>query len=265
MICAALEKAGLREEALTLGDSALWEESERLLLAGRVVTAASSRYPVQWLARLGDTAPPALWAWGLPPKAPLLAVVGSRSPSDGAKRFVRALVAAAGESGLGIVSGGARGCDRVAIQTAARMDLPHLEIIPCGLGTGFGYGRSMLTVSEPRASFTVASAMERNALVYAAAEAAVVVRPRFKQGGTWLGAVDALRRRYCRVLVWTAEDSLAVRALQGLGATSIRDVSELSEVLMAPYGQWELKMFGGSKSNAPPECRDPSFLAMPPR
>jgi hypothetical protein len=73
--------------------------------------------------------------------------------------------------------------------------------------------------------------MERNALLYALAEYALVAHARFKQGGTWSGATDALRRRLCRLVVREDEGDLASRALAALGAVPLASPAGLGAAL----------------------------------
>jgi predicted Rossmann fold nucleotide-binding protein DprA/Smf involved in DNA uptake len=83
--------------------------------------------------------------------------------------------------------------------------------------------------------------MERNALIYAIADAAVIVHARFKTGGTWHGAVEALRRRYTRLIVREDANNAAHRALIGLGAIPLRRPEQLAEALAALPMQPTLK------------------------
>lgn len=79
--------------------------------------------------------------------------------------------------------------------------------------------------------------MARNALIYAAAEFAVAIHPRFKEGGTWHGAVEAHRRRLTRIAVLEESESMAVRALRGIGLYGIRNAQELPELMAMPHAQ----------------------------
>jgi hypothetical protein len=56
-------------------------------------------------------------------------------------------------------------------------------------------GVTVLSVCNPEEGFSTAAAMERNALIYAAASRSLVVESRFREGGTWHGATSAMRRR----------------------------------------------------------------------
>ncbi|MFY9234899.1 MAG: DNA-processing protein DprA [Fimbriimonadaceae bacterium] len=238
----ALRDAGFFEEAFALAPRSL-AEAGRLVECGRAVSAVSPGYPPSLALRLASAAPPAFWSRGSLPCLPLIAVVGSRSPSPGAARLARDIVGAAHRLGMGVVSGGATGCDRIAVRQALRCDIPHLEFLPCGIGRGFGAGECLLSAAHPEKEFSAPAAMERNSLIYASAAAAVVIQPRFKQGGTWLGAVSALRRRLCPVIVWAGEESLAVRALCALGAVPLFRAEDLGSCLASPHEQGALGLY----------------------
>ncbi|MDZ4701769.1 MAG: DNA-processing protein DprA [Rhodothermales bacterium] len=55
---------------------------------------------------------------------------------------------------------------------------------------------------DPRSGFLVGHAMQRNKLIYALADAALVVNAAYNEGGTWAGAVEQLDKLRCvRVFV----------------------------------------------------------------
>src|SRR2546430_8653913 len=59
----------------------------------------------------------------------------------------------------------------------------------------------LLTPYAPTAGFSVGAAMGRNKMIYGLADMAVVVSSDFETGGTWSGAVEALKARWCPVFV----------------------------------------------------------------
>jgi predicted Rossmann fold nucleotide-binding protein DprA/Smf involved in DNA uptake len=224
-----LRRAGLPVEALLLETPGLLESAARLVRRGAVLTLFDDAYPTRWRRRLREAAPPALWQRGEVPEASWLAVVGGRRVSAEVRSWAAAVGAEAGRLGFGVVSGGAAGCDRAALAAAGSA---RLAILPYGLRRAALTGVA-LSRCAPDEEFTVATAMERNVLIYAAAEAAVVVQARFKQGGTWHGAVTALRRRLCPLLVRDLPEDPAHRALVALGATPLRAPEELASALAA--------------------------------
>ena len=84
--------------------------------------------------------------------------------------------------------------------------------------------------------------MERNILIYALGEFAVVFGPRFKEGGTWHGAVEAHRRHLSLLLVLEEPQNLGARALIALGATGYSAKRGIAEALAQSGSQAELPL-----------------------
>ena len=110
----------------------------------------------------------------------------------------------------------------------------------------------LLTPYSPDAGFSVGAAMGRNKLIYGLAEFAVVVSSDYQTGGTWAGAVEALRAGWCPVL---ARDGDGVpsgnKELLKLGATALpsNELPEISNLMewvqqQAPAKTAELFDFG---------------------
>jgi predicted Rossmann fold nucleotide-binding protein DprA/Smf involved in DNA uptake len=57
----------------------------------------------------------------------------------------------------------------------------------------------LLTPYAPTAGFSVGAAMGRNKVIYGLADFALVVSSDFQTGGTWAGAVEALKAGWCPV------------------------------------------------------------------
>lgn len=241
-----LRRNGFWAEAIALETPGVLSWGECQLESGAALTFGHEHYPSRWLLRLGAQAPPAVWIRGTVPFGPTLGIVGSRSLSLRDGSFTFELGSAAARLGFAVVSGGAPGADswaiRGALRAAAGLDAPSgdcraVEIWPCGLMSGKLFAESgdvtYLSVAPPDAPFSTALAMERNALIYAMSEAAVVVRARFKEGGTWHGALDANRHKLTKLIVQEDTCSMAHRALIALGAVPLNSVGGLSQALEA--------------------------------
>jgi hypothetical protein len=232
-----LGAAGFWEESTVLGRHELLTRSECLLESGRVLSAVSAQYPSGWL-RLGRSAPPALWLSGPLPKETGLTIVGSRKPPPSARAFARELAGEAVRLGMAVVSGGAPGCDTLAAQAS---NGHVVEIVPCGLNVRWGVGSGVrMSARPPDEPFSTAAAMERNNLLYAFGECSAVCHARFKTGGAWLGASEALRKRLGRVLIWADESSLASRALIALGGIPLASPMDLERAMAASNPQTSL-------------------------
>lgn len=223
-----VEYGGCWEAAVCLSDRSLLVRAQSLVQESGVLTLACPNYPAGWL-RL-STPPPALWL-----KGPLsnwdgaVGVVGSREPPNESAAFTEEVAKAIVELGTVVVSGGAPGCDQIAGR-AAGADL--VELLPCGIRQRWGVQSGcVLSVRDPSEQFTTAAAMERNALIYAFGRASVVCHARFKVGGAWIGATDALRRRLGPLFVWSDPTSLASRALIALGGRPLERGSEIGAAL----------------------------------
>ena len=52
----------------------------------------------------------------------------------------------------------------------------------------------LISPYDPAAGFNVGHAMQRNKVIYALADAALVVTSDFEKGGTWAGAIEQLEK-----------------------------------------------------------------------
>jgi predicted Rossmann fold nucleotide-binding protein DprA/Smf involved in DNA uptake len=161
--------------------------------------------------------------------------VGSRYTTNAALKFAEEAGAQAVHKGLAVASGGAYGCDRAAEKGAMRAvkaagaGVNVVEILPYGIELARFQNCVQLSLCAPREMFSGPAAMERNRLLYALSDRSVVAAVRFKEGGTWRGACECLRRRTSTVLVRN-DGSEGMRALQGLGAVPVDSVGEVFEV-----------------------------------
>ncbi len=171
-----------------------------------VISRADSRYPKRLKARLKEDAPPLLYGCGdiaLLEKGGL-AVVGSRDVNEELVSFTERVGRLSAEAHRNIVSGGAKGIDRAAMQGAlvaggdvAGVMADSLERAALARDNREPLmdGRLVLiSPYDPAAGFNVGHAMQRNKLIYALADAALVVTSDFEKGGTWAGAIEQLKR-----------------------------------------------------------------------
>src|SRR5438067_9143632 len=86
----------------------------------RVVASVDDDYPSTLIDRLGRGAPPLLYVAGDPTLLgpALFGIVGSRDVDEAAAAVARSAAAEAVRNGLGVVSGGAKGVDRLAMGAA---------------------------------------------------------------------------------------------------------------------------------------------------
>lgn len=249
-----LEFAGqLSIELQTLFEYGLW-----------AVTRGDELYPTHLRATLKHQAPTVLFGAG---NIRLLqrsgvAVVGSRNIDEAGAVFAREVGTKAVATKLPVVSGGARGTDRIAMQAALEAG-----------GTAFGALADslertarqadvrefvsdeklvLLTPYAPTAGFSVGAAMGRNKLIYGLAEFAVVVSSDHQTGGTWAGAVEALKATWCPVLVRDGDNAprgnkeLLKRGATALTTEELPEISNLATWVQqrAPTKTTESELFG---------------------
>jgi predicted Rossmann fold nucleotide-binding protein DprA/Smf involved in DNA uptake len=193
-------------------------ELERLFSGGIwAVTRLDAQYPQKLLNTLKHQAPSVLFGSGdihlL--KRNSVAVVGSRNLDEAGIEFARATGRKAVESKLAVVSGGARGSDRLAMEGAleaggvalgALADSLEASIRKADVREFILDGRLvMVTMYAPNAGFSVGAAMGRNKVIYGLSDFAVIVSSDLQTGGTWAGAREALKAGWCPVFVRDGE------------------------------------------------------------
>lgn len=232
----ALRNAGMWSEAVIL-EPRLLDWAERQFEEGAVLTAADHEYPARWIRVLGPSAPPALWKQGEVPPMPSISIVGSRQISTAVSRFCTQAARIAAESGFVIVSGRAEGCDRAAARGAGSA---LVEILPHGINHARGRVEGcVLSTCPPYEVFSSPAAMERNALIYAASSHTLIGQAQFKEGGTWHGAVHAVRLRLSQLLIRRSEGP-GMRALAALGGAWLDAPSDLPAAMRSSSVQREL-------------------------
>ena len=179
-----------------------------------VTSRADAEYPRRLRRRLREQAPPVLYGCGNREDLDTggLAVVGSRNVDDDLIAYTEGVGRLAAGARRTLVSGGARGIDQAAMRGALDAGGTAACVLADGLErastrrehrTPLMDGRLVLICPyDPAAGFLVGHAMQRNKLIYALADAALVVSAEFEKGGTWAGAVEQLdRHRFVSVYV----------------------------------------------------------------
>ena len=133
-----------------------------------------------------------------------LAVVGSRQVDDALVEYTEGIGRLVAKARRTLVSGGARGIDQAAMRGALEaggkvagvladslertaMNREHRNLLMDGQLV-------LISPYDPSAGFNVGNAMQRNKLIYALADAALVVSSDYEKGGTWAGAVEQLEK-----------------------------------------------------------------------
>jgi predicted Rossmann fold nucleotide-binding protein DprA/Smf involved in DNA uptake len=195
-------------------------ELERLAARGIwCVTRADDAYPARLRNTLKHQAPAVLFGAGelaVFHKA-RVAIIGSRNLDERGQSLAQALGGMCARISAVVVSGGARGTDRIAMQAAleaggsavgALADSLEKTVRQPDVREFITDGRlTLLTPYQPDSGFSVGAAMGRNKIIYGLADYAVVVASDYEKGGTWAGAVEALKAEWCPVFVSSGADA----------------------------------------------------------
>ena len=193
-----------------------------------VVSRADDEYPQRLKERLGAKAPTVLYGCG---NRELLengglAVVGSRNTSEELREYTERIGRMAARAGCAIISGGAKGVDQAAMHGALLAGGTVAGVLTNDL-----YRESvnrehrdalmedqlvLVSQYDPKAGFNAGHAMQRNKLIYALADAGLVIDSAYNEGGTWAGAVEQLDKLRL-VPVYTRSEGEIGAGLEGLG------------------------------------------------
>ena len=261
----------------------LSQAMERWRTRGLWVTSrADTDYPRRLKERLGAQAPPVLYGCGNRENLDSggLAVVGSRNVDDDLIAYTEGVGQLTAEARRTLVSGGARGIDQAAMRGA----LDAGGTVACVLADRLERAAThrdhrdalmndrlaLICPYDPAAGFLVGHAMQRNKLIYALADAALVVSAELEKGGTWAGAVEQLdRHRFVSVYVRaTGEMGKGLDGLLEHGAKpwpSPDDAAALCSLLDAPSEAGPAPVLREAQSDlAPADDAPPARAATPP-
>jgi predicted Rossmann fold nucleotide-binding protein DprA/Smf involved in DNA uptake len=215
-----------------------------------IISRADTAYPRRLKSRLRELAPPVLYGCGHAPllEAGGLAIVGSRDAEEELLQYTDETARRVASSREAVVSGGARGIDQTAMRAALAEGGNVSGVLPDSLERAalarenreFLIERRLVLVSpfDPSAGFNVGHAMQRNKLVYALADAALVVSSDHNKGGTWTGAVEQLEKLHyvCVYVRFCGNTTEGISALVKKGAVpwpEPRDAQALRAALQA--------------------------------
>jgi predicted Rossmann fold nucleotide-binding protein DprA/Smf involved in DNA uptake len=171
-----------------------------------LISRADEGYPARYKTYLQHATPPVIYGVGEPSYLQKggLAVVGSRHASEEDLSFAQRVAAACVAQRITIISGAAKGIDSESMMSAINQRGTAIGVLAEGLGRAavaepyheaIVEGRlTLISPYEPESRWFAFTAMERNKLIYALADAALIVASSDEQGGTWSGAVEALKQ-----------------------------------------------------------------------
>lgn len=202
------------KELCARGASMAFELDDLNKMGVYAITLFDADYPPLLKRRLKRKIPPVLFYAGdirLAGKIGI-AVVGSRDVDEAGVEFARRLSEKAASEKLVLYSGGAKGVDTVSETTAINnggaavayvADSLFARIKKQAIIDTIMNGRLLLiTDMKPDTGFSAARAMNRNKFIYASAYGTFVVSSDYNKGGTWAGAVEAIRNGWGKTLIW---------------------------------------------------------------
>ena len=197
--------------------------------------------------RLADTLLDGLWVAGTLEglRAPCVAVVGTRAPSDDGRRRARRLAEDLGRAGVCVVSGLALGVDGAAHEGALAAGAPTIGVLGGGhehffpprhrdLGTRIALsGGAVVSPFAPAVQPQRWQFLQRNAIIAALADAVVVVEAAARSGA--LNTAGHAADRGIPVLAFPGDvdrpKAAGCNALIRDGATLVRDADDVLAAL----------------------------------
>lgn len=187
------------------------------------VTRVSEEYPEVLKRRLGTEGPACLWAKGDTSilNMPKIALVGSREIRQENKAFAWEVGVQAAKQGHALVSGNARGADKIAQTAALRHGGKVISVVADSLAEKQP-AENVLYLSEEDydAQFSAQRALSRNRVIHALGNATLVAQCDLGTGGTWSGTEKNLKAGWSPVFCFD-DGSAAAQALEQLGAERI--------------------------------------------
>lgn len=213
-----------------------------------LLTFASPEYPTRLRRRLGDQAPPLLYAWGnldlLQKRS--VGFCGARDASAKGIAVAKDCAAQLASWGWVVVSGGARGVDTAVHQAALETGGITVIVVPEGILRyrlrrelkSLASQGQVLLVSEfpPHKTWSVGSAMQRNQTICGLSEALVVIESGMS-GGTFEAGKLALRLKMSLFVADYAEPAASAAGnayFLARGARPLRRGAETGQANLEP-------------------------------
>ena len=223
---------------------ALWHYLRKAEKAGCVpLSRIHDRYPNELLDRLGWECPGCLWVKGdlslLATRK--IALVGSRDILPDNRSFAYEAGVQAAKQGYTLVSGNARGADRIAQKACLDHGGKVISVVADELADKEPHER-ILYLSEEGfdLEFSAQRALSRNRVIHALGAITLVAQSDLR-GGTWDGTVKNLRYGWSSVFCFD-DGSEATKELVRMGAGTVtrenlRDIRKLRHEILSLFDQ----------------------------
>lgn len=208
------------------------------------VSRIGENYPTALRKKLDPDSPASLWVKGDLSllKKPMIALVGSREIESENRSFAWELGTQAAKQGYVLVSGNARGADRIA-QTACRRAGGKVIIVVADELEKQAAEEGVLYVSEDGfdLGFSAQRALSRNRVIHGLAAKTFVAQCTCGTGGTWDGTTKNLKNGWSPVFCF-ADGTDAMAQLADLGARlvtmdQLKDLAALEPFTMSLFDQ----------------------------
>lgn len=179
----------------------------------RITTRAEKTYPKRLKDILKKDCPPVIFYCGDISicENQGVSIVGSRNVDDEGLKFTKLIAEKCVHEGFNIVSGGAKGVDTAAQDSALLSGGNVISFIADGLiqkikkkevRENISRGKLlMMSAVNPKSGFKVYTAMERNKYIYALSNNVIVVSSDYNKGGTWTGAIENVNNKWVPMYV----------------------------------------------------------------
>ncbi len=194
------------------------------------VTRLDPNYPQVLKARLGWESPGCLWAKGELSllKKPKISLVGSREIHPANRQFAWEVGVQAAKRGYVLVSGNARGADRLAQSGCLKNGGQVICVVADALEDRERQENLLLLSEEDYdQGFSPQRALRRNRVIHALGEKTFVAQSDLGTGGTWSGTTQNLQKCWSPVVCFR-DSSPASAELEQMGA-QLMDLSELTQ------------------------------------
>lgn len=196
------------------------------------LTRISDQYPKCLRLRLGLDAPGVLWFKGDPAllnKAGI-SLVGSRDIWPKNAEFAAEVGKEAARQGYVLISGNARGADRLSQEQAWRNGGPVISVVADALEKHSARSGVVYLAEEGYdLPFSAQRALQRNRIIHAMGQKVFVAQCDMQRGGTWSGTCRNLQKGWSPVFCFRDGSEVAVE-LEQMGATLItkEDLQDIS-------------------------------------
>ena len=205
------------------------------------LTRAGEQYPLAVRKRLGEDSPGCLWAKGdlTLLDGPMISLVGSRELNSRNREFAEEAGSQAAKQGIVLVSGNARGADKVAQEACLAAGGRVISVVADSLQSHREKER-ILYLSEDGFDevFSAQRALSRNRVIHTLGAVTLVAQATLYSGGSWHGTVRNLQNCWSKVFCFDDESDASFQ-LQQLGAfpVNIGDIHDFSKLA---HGQYSL-------------------------